>query len=194
MNGLFIFVAIVILSAIIGAVSQALKNQQQAEQARRAQARAANRGGGGAGAGRAGASDIDRFLEEIDKLRRKSTSGERERERPPAVPVARRVPRPTPVEVPTVSPRKMRPSEETARTFEVTAAVALPSLQAPLPRLEDLPTAPVGAARPIGTPPPQTSGRTEFATQLGALLGSHQALPLAVVLQEVLGPPKSKRT
>lgn len=191
MNGLFIFVAIVILSAIIGAVSQALKNQQQAEQARRAQARAANRGA--AGAGRTGSSDIDRFLEEIDKLRRKSASGERERERPPTVPVARRVPRPTPVEVPTVSPRKMRPSEETARAFEVTAAVALPSRQSPLLRLEDLPTAPLGATRPIGSPLPQTSGRTEFATQLVSLLQSHQALPLAVVLQEILGPPKGRR-
>jgi hypothetical protein len=187
MNGLFIFVAIVILSAIIGAVSQALKNQQQAEQARRAQARAANRGGGGAG--RAGSSDIDRFLEEIDKLRRKSATGERERERPPAVPVARRAPRPTPADVPTVSPRKPRLSEEASRAFEVTAA---PPRLAPLPRLEELPTAPVAAGRPIGTPP-QTRAKTEFATQLGALLGSQQALPLAVVLQEVLGPPKSKR-
>lgn len=188
MNGLFIFVAIVILSAIIGAVSQALKNQQQAEQARRAQARAANRGGGGAG--RAGASDIDRFLEEIDKLRRKSASGERERERPPTVPVARRAPRPAPAPVPTVSPRKPRLSEETARTFEVTAA---PTRSAPLPRVEEPPPAPVVSARPIGTPAPQPRAKTEFAAQLGALLGSQQALPLAVVLQEVLGPPKSKR-
>jgi hypothetical protein len=183
MNGLFIFVAIVILSAIIGAVSQALKNQQQAEQARRAQARAANRGGGGAG--RAGASDIDRFLEEIDKLRRKSASGERER--PPTVPVARRAPRPTPAEVPTVAPRKPRLSEEATRTFEVTAA---PPRAVPLPRVEELP---VATARPIGTPAPQPRAKTEFATQLGTLLGSQQALPLAVVLQEVLGPPKSKR-
>src|SRR5947207_573756 len=113
MNGLIVFVVIVVLSAVIGAVSQVLKNQQQAEQARAARARAANRGGDADRDRREGraSSDIDRFLEEIDKLRRKSAAGGRA-EPPTAAPVAKRATRP-PADVPTVErSRKPRLADE----------------------------------------------------------------------------------
>ena len=63
-NGLIIFISIVILSAVIGAVTQWLKAQQQAEQERLAQTRA------GARAGRS-ENTIDKYVEEIERLRKR---------------------------------------------------------------------------------------------------------------------------
>jgi hypothetical protein len=207
MNGLIVFVVIVVLSAIIGAVSQVLKNQQQAEQTRAARNRAANRTNGDDRREGRAASDIDRFLEEIDKLRRKSAAGGiAPPPAAPVAPVARRVGRPEP-DVPTVVPaRKPRAAGEptfAAPVAPVVRSVPTSYTAAPLPRFEDLPVAPVvgpSAAyspsvvtRPKVLADPRPVKKTEFAAQLAALLGSKNALPLAVVLQEVLGPPKCKR-
>jgi hypothetical protein len=205
MNGLIVFVVIVVLSAVIGAVSQVLKNQQQAEQARAARARAANRGGDADRDRREGRSsgDIDRFLEEIDKLRRKSAAGGKA-EPPSAAPVAKRATRPT-ADVPTVErTRKPRLADEPDRSFPAPSAVGdrppPTSRPTPPPRLEDLPVAPViGPAVPplaraaVTAPPRPATSKTEFGKQLAALLGSKTGVPMAVVLQEVLGPPKCKR-
>ncbi len=202
MNGLIVFVVIVVLSAIIGAVSQVLKNQQQAEQqARAARARAARAGDADRREGRAN-SDIDRFLEEIDKLRRRSAGGKAE---PPAVaPVAKRATRP-PADVPTVErSRRPRLADEPDRSFPAPSVVGdrPPPTSRPAPpvRVEDLPVAPVigpaapPVARPVTAPPrPAAAPKTEFGKQLAALLGSKTGVPMAVVLQEVLGPPKCKR-
>jgi hypothetical protein len=196
-NGLIIFIVIVVLSAIIGAVSQVLKNQQQAEQARAARARAAVRNENNRESGRT-SSDIDRFLDEIDKLRRKSVAGSAEG---PAVraPVARRPNRPP--EVPTVGrARSLRPPEEVTRSFPGVADRPLPTARtAPPVRVEDLPVAPVigwaAKTRPAAaTAPPRPSvPTTEFSRQLANLLATPSSIPMAIVLQEVLGPPKARR-
>jgi hypothetical protein len=81
-----------------------------------------------------------------------------------------------------------------------------PVVAAPLPRLEDLPVAPVvaraaqlappppGASRPVAMKPAQPAApATPFARQFTGLLADPKSLPMAVVLQEVLGPPKCKR-
>ena len=113
MNGLIIFVVIVLISAAIGAVSQVLKNQQQAEQARAARARARARNQRNerddderderdeddgrrrdAPGARNQPSEIDRFLEEIERLRKKGGGG------PPVAKPAQ--PRPAPVPPPPV--------------------------------------------------------------------------------------------
>jgi hypothetical protein len=191
-------------------VSQVLKSQQQAEQARAARARAANRAGNGndRNEGRP-ASDIDRFLEEIDKLRRKSAAGGGAPS-PAVAPVAKRANnRPSVADVPTVEPaRKARVAGDPTFAAPVAPkARAVPTshpIAAPLPRLEDLPVAPVvEPSRPAFAPSvvtrpkmladPRPMKKNEFATQLAALLGSKNALPMAVVLQEILGPPKCKR-
>lgn len=210
MNGLVVFVIIVILSAIIGAVSQVLKNQQQAEQTRAARARAAKRANGDERREGRGASDIDRFLEEIDKLRRKSAAGGIAP--PPAAPVVPPVARrPSRLEsdVPTVAPaRKTRTAGEPSFNPPVAPVIrSVPTSYAPaesLPRLEDLPVAPVVGPLPTTYTPsvvtrpktlanPRPVAKTEFATQLATLLGTKNAVAMAVVLQEVLGPPKCKR-
>lgn len=212
MNALIVFIVIVVLSAIIGAVSQVLKNQQQAEQARAARARAANRNGGDDRREGRAASDIDRFLEEIDKLRRKSAAGSAAPSPvvgPGAPPVARRANnRPAAPEVPTVEPaRKPRVAGDPTFAPPVApAARAVPTshpVAAPLPRLEDLPVAPVirppaayapsVVTRPKVLADPRPVKKSEFAAQLAALLASKNAVPMAVVLQEILGPPKCKR-
>lgn len=211
MNALIVFIVIVVLSAIIGAVSQVLKNQQQAEQARAARVRAVNRAGGEDRPEGRASSDIDRFLEEIDKLRRKSAAGGAAPSpaAPVVAPVARRPNRPVaPPAVPTVEPAR-KPRVAGDPTFAApTAPVArsVPTshpLAAPLPRLEDLPVAPVvglSAAfapsvvtRPKMLADPRPVAKTQFAAQLAALLASKNAVPMAVVLHEVLGPPKSRR-
>ncbi|HVK15662.1 MAG TPA: hypothetical protein VM533_01860 [Fimbriiglobus sp.] len=207
MNALIVFIVIVVLSAIIGAVSQVLKNQQQAEQARAARARAANRANGDDRREGRPASDIDRFLEEIDKLRRKSAAGGAG---PATVaPVARRPNgRTAAPEVPTVVPaRKTRVAGDP--TFAAPVAPVVRSVPTshpiadPLPRLEDLPVAPVlglsgvfapsVVTRPKMLADPRPVAKTQFAAQLAALLASKNAVPMAVVLQEILGPPKCKR-
>ena len=210
MNALIVFIVIVVLSAIIGAVSQVLKNQQQAEQARAARVRAVNRAGGEDRREGRASSDIDRFLEEIDKLRRKSAGGAAPSPAAPVVaPVARRPNRPTaPPEVPTVEPAR-KPRVAGDPTFAAMTAPVVRSVPTshrvadPLPRLEDLPVAPVVGlsgtfapsvvTRPKMLADPRPVAKTEFAAHLAALLASKNAVPMAVVLQEVLGPPKSRR-
>ncbi len=180
---LLIFIVIVVLSAIIGGLAQVLRNQQQTEQTRAANARAATRDAANQ-TGRDG-SDIDRFLEEIDKLRKKPAGDATGPAAPP--PVARKVA--TPVsDVPTVEPRR-RPSD-TARS----------SGQG---RIEDLPVAPVvqpaskSKSPPLAKPAPAPSRapvvQTEFGKQLMGLLAKKQSVPMAVVLHEVLGPPRCRR-
>jgi hypothetical protein len=210
MDVLIILIVVVVLSAIIGAVSQVLKNQQQAEQARAARDRAADRAGGADRREGRASSDIDRFLEEIDKLRRKSAGGAAATPAgPAAAPVARRVNRPAALpEVPTVEPAR-KPRVAGDPTFAAPAAPvarAVPTshpVAAPLPRIEDLPVAPVVGPPAAYTPSvvtrpkmladPRPAKKTEFAAQLATLLGTRNAVPMAVVLQEVLGPPKCKR-
>ena len=179
---LLIFIVIVVISAIIGGLAQVLRNQQQTEQTRAATARAATRDAANQ-SGRSGANDIDRFLEEIDKLRKKP-AGDTTGPAAPPPPVARKVA--TPIgDVPTVEPRRPRLADPVR----------------PATRLEDLPVAPVvtPASKPLpmarasAAPGRAPLARTEFAKQLVALFATKQSIPMAVVLHEILGPPKCQQ-
>lgn len=163
-----------------------------------------------AGAVRTPTSDMDRFLAEIDRLRRKQTA-----DPPPAQPGSA-----TPV-APVVQPIKPPPERERPRArvvaelAETSAAAAnaaagfstmpqAPTRAAPVAgQIEELPVAQV--LRPsssTGAPATKVTkffgrarpaAKTNFGKNLTALLGSGQGVAMAVVLQEILGPPKAKK-
>ena len=194
-----IFLLIVVISAVIGAVSQVIKNVQQAPPPNRPRA-----GGGG---GRDGGGEIDRFLEEIDRLRRKKAQDSERTDRGS---------RSESSEPPVAQPVERRRNEPKRRRKPVPEAKPVPVASViPGPRLEDLPVAPpvvhsdsgkVHQVRevkplPIGATDLSTpitdamrhAPKTDFARALGSMLSDPQSVPLAIVLQEVLGPPKCRR-
>ena len=208
-KGLIVFLLIVVVSAIIGAVSQMMKNAQAPPPPARRGRRPQQTG-----------DEIDKFLEEIDRLRKKKES---DADGPPtARPVARpaRGARPQPPARPATAAdraptHRVRasegaafvPSKVTRRSsgpsrslMDVDPAASMPTpvddiLGGTMPRLEDLP-----AAAPIR--PSATAGidkdnlrpeQSEFAKTLVALLTGKHGLPMAVAMQEILNPPKSKR-
>ncbi len=181
-NGVIILLVIVVLSAVIGGVSQLLKNQQQNQQAKAARTRADARAGNRA----AGSQDVDRFLEEIDKLRgRKSDDAARPAK---AAPVAAKRSSTTPVRA------KVKPIPATPVARALPPAFALPSGRG----VEHLPVAPVLATpstAPVVTRPTvkRSAPKSEFARQMAAMLASPHSLPASIILQEVLGPPKCNR-
>ncbi len=113
-------------------------------------------------------SDIDRFLEEIDRMRKANGA-------PPTAPIP--VVRAVPVERPRVRPA---------------APVAIPAV---LPVSEPL-SAPVAVPVPEAAKPFVSAfsrRRSPLAETLGVMLRSPQSIRAAVVLQEVLGKPKGLR-
>ena len=222
-KGLIVFLLIVVVSAIIGAVSQMMKNAQAAPPPPRRGRRPQQSG-----------DEIDKFLEEIDRLRKKKESDS------DAPPVARPVARPTarparggrpqpqplpPARLPTAADRapthRVRASEgaafvpsrvtkgggkgPTKSLVDADPAASMPTpvddiLGGKLPRLEDLPVAPsLASSRPRVVPTSgvdkdiSNRGESEFARTLAALLSGKHGLPMAVAMQEILNPPKSKR-
>ena len=92
-----------------------------------------------------------------------------------------------PVAVPAAAP----PADDPFR-MEVTAPQRVtsgPMVTAPL-RLAALPKVTSG---PKVTASPSHRQRTVFDRELGAILSSPSAIPLAVVLTEILGPPKCRQ-
>lgn len=164
----------------------------------------------GGAAVKAPASDMDRFLAEIDRLRRKASMGP---EPAPAAPGAS--PPVTPVVQPIKPPAEKPRTRVVAELAETAAAAAnaaagfstspqAPTRSAPVAaQIEELPVARV--LRPnssTGAPAtkvtrfanrPRPAAKTNFGKNLTQLLGSGQGVAMAVVLQEILGPPKAKR-
>jgi hypothetical protein len=151
-------------------------------------------------AARLGTSDIDRFLEEVNRRRRQAL----ERRPGPIEPEARplRVPPPVRSRVPAKAPRE-RPLVQAPSARPVSRR----PLRAPLPSAEPalvvevLPV--VETPQPKWVPTPQTQQTTPAQApatvsreapspmfqQLSALLSSEDNLRAALVLQEVLGHP-----
>jgi hypothetical protein len=199
----WLIIAIVIISTVVGAVAKLLNSMNEMNNAPRNRP-AARAGNGGGGVVRQSSSDMDRFLAEIDRLRRKNADAPQP-QRGETVPVA-----------PVVQPSK-QPERPRARVVaELAEAQARPTdtgfgppivPTAPAattgPKAGDLPTATV-VTSPSGTGAPASkvtrlmlrpriAPKTPFAKNLTTLLGSGQGLALAVVLSEVLGPPKSRK-
>jgi hypothetical protein len=154
------------------------------------------RGPGQGGRPRA-ASDIDRFLEEIN--RRRKESAERQFTPPQEVPVAeevRRGPPPraqTPRRRPGSSrPNRARPVRSVPDLVEVVAA---PQVDFPTPAPS--PVLSVEEVRPPVAMPserfPATATLSRSVLPLKALLGTRENLRMVLVLREILGPPVCKR-
>lgn len=212
-----LIITIVVISAVVGAIAQFLNklNEANAPPPRRP---APRRNGNGGGAGRAADKDMDRFLAEIDRLRRKNAeAGDQQQARPerrpsPAAPVAQPV-APRSGERPRVRVVAELAEPQTAATRRVDlSAMAAPPL-AVLPgtlspdardtRPEALPVAAVvaptsatGAPATRVTRLPQRerpAPKTDLARNLTGLLNSGQGVAMAIILLEVLGPPKCKQ-
>jgi hypothetical protein len=146
--------------------------------------------------------EVERFLEEINRLRRRT--GE-EQQRPPETPPARpEIPRPVPRRVvrPTAAAPRPRPQP-------VSRAVPLETQlgNIPVPASPSRPPAPVVPARgaapvldviPVSRAPalasialPVPEGSPAAAIQ--GLFRNPQTLAAAIILHEVLGPPRCKR-
>jgi hypothetical protein len=147
--------------------------------------------------------DMDRFLAEIDRLRRKNApvSAPAEQPRPAATPT-RTTDRPKPRVVATVV-EAPRPAPSPFPSAPPPAFPAAPPAPPSAPRVVDLPVATVISPTSVtgvhatrvttptrrATPAPKTAFGKEFA----ALLSTGKGAAMAVILQEVLGPPKSQR-
>lgn len=158
---------------------------------------------------RPASSDMDRFLAEIDRLRRKAAASPPPSQSSSAAPVA-----------PVVQPVKPPPSEKPrARVVaELAEPPTPPSTSAPsfgtspqaptrtapvAGQIEELPVATVlKTTSSTGAPAtkvtlfqkrPRPAAKTNFGKNLTALLASGQGVAMAVVLQEILGPPKAKK-
>jgi hypothetical protein len=239
-NPIVWLVVLVLISTVVGAIAKMLNNLAEANAARRAEderrrrversERAAERvraaqderaerprplppaaqPAAGGGPVRPAGSDMDRFLAEIDRLRRKQAG----------VPEPTAQPGSSPPAAPVVQPTKPPPERPRSRTMAdlIDAPAGTPtggapsfgtSPQAPTrsapvaAQVEELPAAQTQrAASATGAPVtkvtrfanrPRPASRTNFGKNLTALLGSGQGVAMAVVLQEVLGPPKAKK-
>lgn len=185
---LVIILVIVILSTVVGTVAKLLNSLGEGQQGANApRARPAPREPTG---------DIDRFLAEIDRLRRKNAEPA-----PPPPPPPEKKPRPRP----RVAADFPDPAREDRGFAPPPTPPTDPSVPpAPPPSPADLPVARVVSSPPAPgpseppPPPPRPAPRTRgtkspLAKNLAALLTSGQGLAVAVTLQEILGPPKCKR-
>ena len=199
-NGILIFIAFVVVSSTIAAISGWLKKQQQEEQARMARERS------GARTARpdTGVDTIDRYVAEIERLRQRKAGGV-----PPKVaPATFDAPRPACVLTPPVvkPARRPRPVDGPPVVKPVQKARQL------LPRLEDLPVAPrlavslqtaivvpggslfPQAAEEAATARPEVSrAKLTDVPPFLALLSSSKGLATAMAISVVLGPPRCKQ-
>jgi hypothetical protein len=140
-------------------------------------------------------SEVDRFLEEINRMRRRQDEEQRQ-ETPPQ----RREPLatpPSPVVVRQVEPTTAPNFEKPVVVEEKPRPRTIIRHRRPEPRPTQFkPSAPVPAAPPLPPPPPSVPPARPYSpavAQLQALLRSTQSLQTAILLQEVLGPPKCRR-
>jgi hypothetical protein len=148
--------------------------------------------------------EVERFLEEINRLRRRASEEQRPSEAPAARP---EVPRPVPRRV--VRPNVPRPRPQpVSRPLEAAPLGKIPvpaSVPPPPPPPPPAPAAPVGVSgevldvipvsrAPVLTSlPAATAGLSPAATAIRDMFRNPQTLAAAIVLHEVLGPPKCRR-
>ena len=246
----WMFLILVVISTVVGAVAKALNNlaesnanrraeeerreraervERNAERARAAQDERAERPsraapvattdeGRAGGSVRPATSEMDRFLAEIDRLRRKAATNPDPAPAQPGMqaPVAPVV---QPIRPPASERPRPRVVAELAEQPNASAAPVVslasggasfgtspqaPSRSAPVAgQIEELPVASVlrttsstGAPATkvtLFTKRPRPAARTNFGKNLTALLATGQGVAMAVVLQEILGPPKAKK-
>ncbi|MBA4190159.1 MAG: hypothetical protein C0467_19415 [Planctomycetaceae bacterium] len=202
MGLIWIIIAIVVISTVVGAVSKLLNNLNEVNNAGRARVPnqpAGGRAGGGGGVVRQTNSDMDRFLAEIDRLRKKTADAPPpQQNQGPTVPVVQPVRQPDRARTRVVAELAEAPQRTDGGFTQ-----SFPTAIAPQ-RVTELPVPAALTAPPSGTGAPATRvtrlatrprpvAKTPFAKNLTGLLASGQGLAMAIVLQEVLGPPKIKK-
>ena len=212
-------VIILVISAVVGAIAQFLNKVNDANAVNRRvvpppaarpqlPANTGNAANPTAAAPGKQVADMDRFLAEIDRLRRKNAQAapppepakpaqpvkppERSRQRVMAEvaepPRGTSFPSAPPLSFPSAPPAP--PSGLATRLDELPMAVLAPSSAtgAPTTRVT-APATRVTAPARRAVPTPKTAFGKEFA----ALLGTGKGAAMAVVLTQVLGPPKARR-
>lgn len=197
----WIVIAIVIISTVVGAVSKMLNNLNEMNNAARPRGQnppAGGRAAGGGGVVRQTNSDMDRFLAEIDRLRKKTADAPPPAQnQAPAVPVVQPTRQPDRPRTRVVAELAEAPPRQDGGFVQSFPAATSPSRPSDL-SVPTVLTTPSGTGAPatrvtrlVGRPRPVA--KTPFAKNLTSLLGSSQGLALSIVLQEVLGPPKIKK-
>ena len=211
-------VIILVISAVVGAIAQFLNKVNDANAVNRRAVpppRAYTDGpppaAGGVPAGAAKPVDMDRFLAEIDRLRRKNAQASGNPEKQSAQPVKPPPEKPRPRVVAEVSePRGTSFPSAPPTSFPSAPPLAFPTAPTAAPpggqvtRLADLPqatpitaTGSTGGAQPtrVTAPPRRASAapKTEFGKAFASLIGTGKGAAMAVVLAEVFGPPKAKK-
>jgi hypothetical protein len=186
-------VVVIIVIAVVSAIAQTIKNQQEKDQAPR---RRNNNSRANASGVKTGASDMDRFLQEIEKLRKRAADGGDEPKKPAARPA--KSARAVPTVVPAKRSKREAPTVPVSRRIDdlPTATVVPPPPSTPFP--VDLPTPPppvpaLSLDRPMVSKASSPATATPFAKNLFTMLGNKQSIPTIIVLQEIFGPPKSRR-
>ncbi len=184
-------IAVIAISLLVGTIAKALNNLAETQAAK---TRPNDRSSSSGGTVRQTNSDMDRFLAEIDRLRKKSADA-------PSPPASKAVP----------ATIVVQPAKPRVRVVAELADASRPDLgfaqQIPAattgPKPGDLPIATV-VTQPMGTGAPATkvtrilnrprpNAKTPFAKNLTGLLNSGNGLAMAIVLQEILGPPRSSK-
>jgi len=175
-----------VIVVIVWVINAILKSRENEEPVR------PKRPGGAPQEGRNPVGDIDRFLQEIDRLRQK-TAEERGTAVPP--PVVRPVPRARPV--PTAAPSRARPPRPPL------AIEPLPVVQPASPAVPIVQPAVSGGrlGDTARTLVPSMAGRIAASYSIDLprvnealkLLRSRQSAATALVLKEILGPPKCRQ-
>jgi hypothetical protein len=176
-------VLIVVIAFAVGLLSWIFGKAEQPQARRRPP------GMDGPAPGNRPQTEIERFLEEISRMKRRAAEEQRggateDIPRPASRPVP--VPRPKRVE------RMPRPAPSLPPRERPAAIVAAPP---PVPAPPPLEGVGVAAVEPPSSRAPQVmirSRTTPAAAQLGSLLRSPQALQAAVLLHEILGPPRCR--
>jgi hypothetical protein len=170
-----------VIIAVVWILNALLRNRENDEPARAPRGKAAERPGN-----RNAASEIDRFLQEIERMKKQSPdeTAAPSVQRAPA-PKVRPVSPPPRVRPVTVRPAKGRPIEAAS-----VPVVVVESAPAAAPLATPLPSGRLAMTVPIPRP---RAGNRALAGAL-AMLRSPNSAAHAIVLTEILGPPKSKRS
>lgn len=213
----WIILGIIVLSSVVGMIAKALSNFQEQQQ-QLARPRPPRPMVEEEGTRTTAQKEMERFLAELDRLRRKNQAaregtGSAAGGTTTAIPVIQPVKKPArprqivtepPAPLPPLPPPPPRPPA----VAEMPPAEPFAARPAPPP-----PPPPPPAAVPYAaTPPPSSSeagppaaqvaryaprprpaAKTPLARNLASLLSTGQGLALAVILQEVLGPPRCRR-
>jgi hypothetical protein len=183
-----------IVVLLIWIVSSIFKNTEEDRAAARKREAAGQIGEGRPS--RRPVSEIDRFLEEVNRRRRQVA----ERERVPAPPPAARPPRSAPrsqaTRTPSATPVARRSSPRASeRPIPVEAVVVAEVARATAPIAQVVDAQERQPLPPLAPSPlPEVSaGPNPVLTQLSTFMQSNDSLRAAMLLHEVLGPPLSRR-